>query len=134
MSGVAPEYIREQIQSLQTSSPLWKLRVNCLYYCRFVHVHHHGEDISLFPTLKRTNPALGPVVDKLMDDHRKVSSQLDQVEASANEPGVQDGITPHTRLVQALTDLSTNLLEHLAFEEGAIGPTILEWETWQPPI
>ena len=129
-AGVAPEYVREQVKSLQTSSPLWKLRVNCLYYCRFVHAHHHVEDVALFPVLRRTNPALGPVVDRLVADHRKVSGLLDQIEASANALGAQDGTAPRARLVQALGDLSTDLLEHLAFEEEAIGPTLLEWETW----
>ncbi|HEX6551523.1 MAG TPA: hemerythrin domain-containing protein [Ktedonobacteraceae bacterium] len=129
-AGVAPEYVREQVKSLQTSSPLWKLRVNCLYYCRFVHAHHHTEDVALFPALKRTNPALGPVVDKLVADHRKVSGLLDQIEASANALGEQDETDPRARLVQALNDLSTDLLEHLAFEEEAIGPTLLEWEAW----
>lgn len=109
---------------------LWKLRVNCLYYCRFVHAHHHGEDVALFPALRRTNPALGPVVERLVADHRKVSGLLDQIEASANALGAQDGTTPRARLVQALNDLSTDLLAHLAFEEEAIGPTLLEWETW----
>src|ERR1700681_2224533 len=89
-AGAAPEYVREQVKSLQSSSPLWKLRVNCLYYCRFVHAHHHTEDIALFPALKRANPALGPVVDRLVADHRKVSGLLDQIEASANALGAQD--------------------------------------------
>jgi iron-sulfur cluster repair protein YtfE (RIC family) len=129
-AGVAPEYVREQVKSLKTSSPLWKLRVNCLYYCHFVHAHHHTEDIALFPALRRTNPALGPVVDRLVADHRKVSGLLDQIEASAHALGTQDGTAPRARLVQALGDLSTDLLEHLAFEEEAIGPTLLEWETW----
>lgn len=129
-AGAASEYVREQVKSLQTSSPLWKLRVNCLYYCHFVHAHHHIEDVALFPALKRANPALGPVVDKLVADHRKVSSLLDQIEASAHALGEQDGTDHRTQLVQALNDLSTDLLEHLAFEEEAIGPTLLEWEEW----
>jgi len=28
-AGAPPEHIKAQIESLQTSSPLWKLRVNC---------------------------------------------------------------------------------------------------------
>ena len=84
------------------------------------------ENVALFPDLRRTNPALGPVVDRLVADHRKVSDLLDQIEASAKAPGVQDATAPRARLVQALNDL----LEHLAFEEEAIGPTLLKWETW----
>jgi hypothetical protein len=61
---------------------------------------------------------------------RKVSGLLGKVEASTNELGVQDGITPRTQQVKALTNLSIDLLEHLAFEEEAIGPALLEWEMW----
>ena len=95
-AGAAPEHIRAQITSLQTSSPLWKLRANCLYYCRFVHTHHTIEDVALFPALRRANPGLGPVVDKLMADHRQVSSLLDEIEAGANAllSGRRDGC-PH---------------------------------------
>ena len=70
---VAPQYVRERVKSLQTSSPLWKLRVNCLFYCRLVHAHHHAEDVALFPALRSTTSALGPVMDRLVADHRKVS-------------------------------------------------------------
>lgn len=129
-AGASPEHVREQIKSLQTSGPLWKLRVNCLYYCRVVHLHHHLEDVELFTALRRSNPALGPVVDKLEADHWKVSSLLDQIEASTDALLVEDGTTARTRVVDALNDLATDLLVHLEFEEEAIGPTLLEWEEW----
>ncbi len=83
-AGATPEHIRAQIESLQTSSPLWKLRVNCLYYCRVVYAHHSIEDAMMFPALQQVNPDLGPVVDKLMADHRRVSRLLDEIEASAS--------------------------------------------------
>lgn len=126
--GAVPEHVREQIKSLQTSSPLWKLRVNCLYYCRIVHTHHTIEDVALFPAIRRSNPELGSVVDRLEADHRKVSHLLDEIEAGADAFLVQDGMTTRTRVVDALNDLATDLLAHLEFEEEAIGPVLLEWE------
>jgi iron-sulfur cluster repair protein YtfE (RIC family) len=129
-AGAPPEHIRAQIESLQTSSPLWKLRVNCLYYCRIVHAHHSIEDVLRFPTLQQVNPDLGPVVDKLMADHRKVSGPLDEIEASAKALVVKDGTSIRERIVTALDDLATDLLAHLAFEEEVLGPTILELEEW----
>ena len=129
-AGADPEHIRAQITSLQTSSPLWKLRANCLYYCRFVHTHHTIEDMALFPALRRANPGLGPVVDKLMADHRAVSRLLDEIEAGANGLLVQEGTTIRTRVVDALNALATDLLAHLAFEEEALEPTILKLEEW----
>ena len=129
-AGATPEHIRAQIESLQTSSPLRKLRVNCLYYCRIVHTHHSIEDVMMFPALQQVNPDLGPVVDKLMADHRQVSRLLDEIEASANALVVEDGTSIRVRIVTALGDLATDLLAHLAFEEEALGPTILSLEEW----
>ena len=129
-AGATPEHTRAQIESLQTSSPLWKLRVNCLYYCRIVHTHHSIEDVMMFPALQQVNPDLGPVVDKLMADHRQVSRLLDEIEASANALVVEDGTSIRVRIVTALGDLATDLLAHLAFEEEALGPTILSLEEW----
>ena len=129
-AGAPPEHIRAQIASLQTSSPFWKLRVNCLYYFRIVHAHHSIEDVMMFPTLQQVNPDLGPVVDKLMADHRQVSRLLDEIEASANALVVEDDTSIRERIVTALGDLATDLLAHLAFEEEALGPTILSLEEW----
>ena len=129
-AGATPEHIRAQIESLQTSSPLWKLRVNCLYYCRVVHAHHSIEDAMMFPALQQVNPDLGPVVDKLMADHRRVSRLLDEIEASASALVVDDSTGIRSRIVTVLGDLATDLLVHLAFEEETLSPTILELEEW----
>ena len=130
LAGDSPEQVRMEIGALQTNSPLWKLRVNCLYYCRFVHSHHGLEDRMLFPALRRSNPALGPVVDKLESDHRRVSDYLDEVEAAADRLVEQDTGEGRRRLVDALKVLAEHLLVHLAYEEVAISPTLRAWEGW----
>lgn len=129
-SGAPPAAVTTEIARLQTSSPLWKLRVNCLHYCRFVHSHHHGEDTALFPELRRTNPALAPVVDKLEADHRLVSDILDEIEAAADALAAHDTIPGRERVVAGLDRLREHLLAHLAFEEHEIAPTMLTWERW----
>ena len=128
--GLSPADVRTEIRSLQTDSPLWRLRVNCLYYCRFVHAHHTAEDIALFPALRASNPDLVGVVDKLETDHRTVSDQLHEVEASADALLVEDALHARARLVTALDNLQSDLLAHLNYEEESIGPAILEWERW----
>jgi iron-sulfur cluster repair protein YtfE (RIC family) len=128
--GAAPERVKEQVATLQTTGPLWKLRTNCLYHCRFVHLHHHLEDAALFPALRDADARLGPVVDRLEADHRKVSDLLDEVEAATDALGVDDGAPARVRLVGALDELATDLLAHLEFEEEAIGPTLRGWTEW----
>lgn len=130
VAGAAPEQVRAEIGRLRTTSPIWKLRVTCLHYCRFVHGHHSLEDVALFPELRRTNPALGSVVDKLEDDHRVVGDYLDEIEAAVGDLGRADTAPGRRRIVDGLEGLSGHLLTHLAFEEVEISPTLLRWERW----
>src|SRR6266851_1298905 len=99
------------------SGPLWQLRINCLHYCRFVHSHHGVESMLLFPELRRADPALDPVVDKLEADHARVSGLLDDVEAAAGELSAAEDPAARQRLTAALHVLSEDLLAHLQYEE-----------------
>jgi Hemerythrin HHE cation binding domain len=129
-AGASSDQVRDRIAEMRTSGPLWTLQVNCLYHCRVVHMHHGIEDADMFPALRRSNPSLGDVVDRLEADHRAISVLLDQVESSARD--LDDASTSDARghLVTALRDLATRLLEHLAFEEEHIAATMRSWEGW----
>jgi signal transduction protein with GAF and PtsI domain len=129
-SGASADQVRERIAEMRETSPISTLQVNCLYHCRVVHMHHGIEDADMFPALRRSNPDLGAVVDRLESDHRAISTLLDQVEASARD--LDDTSTSHLRdrLVTALSDLATRLLEHLAFEEENVAATMRSWERW----
>ena len=80
--GAGVEDVVAEVRALETTGPLWRLRASCLHYCRFVHHHHRLEDRALFPELRRTNPSLGPVVDRLQEDHRRVAGLLEGVESA----------------------------------------------------
>ena len=129
-AGLPAAEIQARISSLAAGGPLWQLKINCLQYCRFVHSHHNAESIMLFPGLRRANPALNPVVDKLEADHLSVSGLLDEVGAAARElssgedPGVRE------RLTGALRKLSVDLLAHLQYEEENISGTLRTLPGW----
>ena len=129
-AGAAADTVAERIAEMRANSPIWTLQVNCLYHCRLVHMHHHGEDRDMFPALRRSNPDLGEVVDRLESDHRVISTLLDDVEALVKE--LDEASTHEARedLVRALRDLSNRLLEHLAFEEDNIAATMRSWVSW----
>ena len=128
--GKDPEIILAEISQLQSKSPLWQLKVKCIYYCRLVHAHHGGEDAHLFPALRRSDPAMEPVVDRLEADHRKVSDILDAVQVASYDLTKDDVPSARSRLVDALNLLSEHLLVHLDFEEKSISPTLRSWGTW----
>ena len=123
--GLPAADVRAALDELQTNGPLWQLKVNCLAYCRFVHSHHRAEDVMLFPALRARNPAVGPVIDRLEADHRRVSDQLDAVEAAANGLAEDDSRPAREALAGALQALAEQLLEHLGYEERNVETTVL---------
>jgi iron-sulfur cluster repair protein YtfE (RIC family) len=128
--GASPHHVHERIQALKTNGPLWRLRVNCLHYCRFVHSHHRAEDVLLFPAIRRSSPEIGPVVDGLEADHREVSGRLDEIETAANALLQRDDAETRASIVRALEAVSEVLLSHLEREEESLGPIILTWDQW----
>jgi hypothetical protein len=128
--GAPAADVGETIRGLQTEGPLWKLRANCLYYCRVVHAHHTIEDVHLFPAIRRSDPSLDTVVDRLEADHLRISDHLDAVEAATRALGREDDAANRERLVAALDELADHLLAHLTFEETSIGPTLSQWRSW----
>jgi hypothetical protein len=129
-AGAPAEQVTARLDTLEMTSPLWKLQMNCLYHCRLVHMHHGGEDRDMFPALRRSNPDLGDVVDRLESDHRAMSALLDKVEASARVLNDASPSPARDDLVTALRDLANHLLEHLAFEEESIAATMRSWQRW----
>jgi hemerythrin-like domain-containing protein len=125
LEGLPAEEIREELEEIKRDGMLWHLQIDCLRYCRFVHMHHNAEDREFFPELRETNPDLDPVIDRLQGDHRRVSDQLDAVETAARAL-VRDGGQPARRaVVESLHELAENLLEHLDYEELSIEATVL---------
>jgi hypothetical protein len=112
--GSTAAEVRSELAGLQTHSLLFQLRANCLGYCQIVHAHHGGEDAVLFPAVRRSAPHLNETVDRLQADHRAVSALLDRVQSLTKE--LDDRPARHA-LVLALTRLSTDLLQHLEYEE-----------------
>ena len=109
---------------------MWQLKFGCLYYCRFVHGHHTLEDAALFPMVRKHDPSLNRVVDRLEEDHLTVHHITERIAAVAEKvPSDASGIS-RCELVAALTDLEQHLLEHLAFEEASLGPLLSTWDHW----
>jgi iron-sulfur cluster repair protein YtfE (RIC family) len=123
VAGLPAAEARDRIEDLRTNGPLWRLKISCLNYCRFVHSHHNAEDSLFFPILRAANPDAAPVIDRLEAEHRTVSDLLDEVEAAAGELDGDDR-APRERLSAGLVALAEQLLAHLAYEESEAGPTI----------
>ena len=120
--GEPAEQIQAEIADLAASSALWTLRINCLRYCSLVHAHHHGEDSHFFPGLRRVNPTLCPVIDKLEADHVIIARYLDDAEAAARRLLADE--SARAELAGCLSALAEHLLTHLDYEETNLNPTL----------
>jgi Hemerythrin HHE cation binding domain len=124
LDGVDAEDLRRQLHDLKRGSMRWRLQLGCLRYCGFVHSHHNAEDAYFFSELRDTNPAINPVIDRLEAEHRRVSDDLDAVEAAANGLADDDGPQARKAVVDTLQALRENLLGHLEYEERGVEATV----------
>jgi len=127
-NGAPSAKIHAEIDDLARTSALWTLRINCLRYCSLVHHHHKLEDAALFPGLRRVNPELCPVIDKLEADHVVVAEHLDKIEATAAR--ILKDEAARVELAGALNSLGEHLLAHLDYEETSISPTLRRLTYW----
>jgi hypothetical protein len=133
LDGLPAEELTAELDELKRNGMLWRLRLDCLRYCRFVHSHHNAEDYAFFPELRETNPAINPVIDKLEADHRRVSDRLDAVEAAALGLAEDESEPAREAVASALRALGEDLLAHLSYEERNLEATILRLGEYRQP-
>jgi hemerythrin-like domain-containing protein len=96
----------------------WTLGAFCSRYCGVVAQHHGLEDDAIFPHLRRSDPTLAPVIDRLADEHLVIHDAIQGVDRSLvehiNHP---DDYQP---IQDAIDFLSDALLSHLSYEEYEI--------------
>jgi hemerythrin-like domain-containing protein len=106
---------RSEINDMTIRQNNWTMGAYCESYCRIVTMHHTVEDRAFFPQLRRADPRLGPVLDRLSAEHRIIHGVLDRVDA-ALVATVSDA-DRITELSDAVDLLSDTLLSHLSYEE-----------------
>lgn len=81
-----------------------------------LHGHHAAEDGGLFPALAETVPALGPTIERLHAEHRRIDPLLERGDAAF-------GQLPATAAALAVVEELASLLDpHLALEEAELIP------------
>lgn len=106
---------RSHINTMTMRQNNWTLGTYCESYCRLVTTHHSLEDASLFPHLRRADPALVPVVDRLQEEHHVIHDVLEGVDKAL--VALVDGSGSIDGLRAAVDLLDDTLLSHLSYEE-----------------
>jgi len=106
---------RSHINTMTMRQNNWALGTYRESYCRLVTTHHSLEDASLFPHIKRADPKLAPVVDRLEAEHRIIHDVLEGVDKAL--VALVDGSGSIDGLRVAVDLLDDTLLSHLSYEE-----------------
>ena len=111
-----PAAARSFITRMTIRQNNWTLGAFCESYCRVVTQHHTLEDRSVFPHLRRSDPRLAPVLDRLHEEHETIADLLERVDRAL--VGLVAGDEHGIEAVQGAIDLLTDaLLSHFAYEE-----------------
>jgi alkanesulfonate monooxygenase SsuD/methylene tetrahydromethanopterin reductase-like flavin-dependent oxidoreductase (luciferase family) len=121
-----PGQARSALNAMTLRQNEWTLNAYCARYCSTVTQHHSIEDASILPHLRRTEPALAPVLDRLSKEHVDIHDLITEVDRAmvtyVTEPEVGG------RLLHDAIDLLTDsLLSHLSYEERELLPAITRY-------
>lgn len=85
---------------------------HCQAFCRLVVLHHLREDIDVFPKLRGFEPRVGPVLDRLAEEHDVLHGVVERLDR------LLVGQPLDVPRLRATVDLLTDaLLSHLSYEE-----------------
>jgi len=119
---------RSVINTMTMRQNNWTLGAYCESYCRIVTGHHTLEDRSVFPHLRRSEPGLGGVLDRLEQEHEVIHDVLEEFDRALVRLVTDDGTgrsgeAALDAVQESVDRLTDTLLSHLAYEERElIGP------------
>ncbi|MEU9169816.1 LLM class flavin-dependent oxidoreductase [Streptomyces sp. NPDC048420] len=115
---LAPGDARSEIQQLSLRQNSWTLGAYCASYCRITTLHHTREDGDLFPHLRRSDPRLGEVLDRLTEEHHAIHGLIERIDRELVAFVREEGAEKEREALRTVMDLLTDaLLSHLAYEE-----------------
>jgi hypothetical protein len=121
----AAEQARGELNRLAVRANNWIFGGTCQMHCVSLADHHTTEDESIFPHLRRSQPGLREVLDRLDAEHHAIGEVFEEIDAAlihlARHP---DDTGPVTEAVGLLTD---TLLSHFAYEEREITGSLAQY-------
>jgi alkanesulfonate monooxygenase SsuD/methylene tetrahydromethanopterin reductase-like flavin-dependent oxidoreductase (luciferase family) len=121
-----PGQARSALNAMTMRQHEWTLNAYCARYCGTVTQHHSIEDASILPHLRRREPALGPVLDRLTKEHVDIHDLIGEVDR-AMVTYVTEPAAGGRFLHDAIDLLADSLLSHLSYEERELLPAITRY-------
>ena len=114
----SPALARSLINRMSMRQNYWSLGAFCAAYCRVLTIHHAIEDSRMFVDLRARDESLGPVIERLSEEHEVIAGVLTSLDqalvAMVDDPERLDLVRSE---VERLGDA---LLSHLDYEEAEL--------------
>jgi hemerythrin-like domain-containing protein len=109
---------RSLINQMSMRQNYWSLGAFCASYCRVVTIHHTIEDQHMFVALRGRDADLGPVLDRLGEEHEVIADLMTRLDQALVIMVTDPDQLPTVRA--ELEHLAEALLSHLAYEEDQL--------------
>jgi hypothetical protein len=115
---------RSLINQMSMRQNYWSLGAFCATYCRLLTMHHALEDANLFVDLRTRDESLGPVVERLSEEHEVVAAVITRLDdALVAMIAMVENPEKLTAVQSEVERLAEVLLSHLDYEEAELlGP------------
>jgi hypothetical protein len=90
----------------------------------FLHTHHSGEDIGLWPAVRKKTTSVDALLESLEADHRQIEPAADAVRATGERYAATSGDDVRLQLTTVLDDLAVVLFPHLDREVEEAMPVV----------
>jgi hemerythrin-like domain-containing protein len=112
---------RSMINQMSMRQNYWSLGAFCASYCRVVTIHHTIEDQHMFVALRGRDAALGPVLDRLGEEHEVIAEAMTRLDQALVAMVTDPDQLPTVRA--EFDHFAEALLSHLGYEEEELlGP------------
>ena len=109
---------RSALNEMTMKQNNWTLGAYCMRYCATVTSHHSLEDASVFPHLRTAEKSLGPVLQRLQDEHLVIHDVIEAVDRALVDFVARP--EDFSQLDEAVDTLTDTLLSHLSYEEAEL--------------
>jgi hemerythrin-like domain-containing protein len=112
------------------------LAAHLAWMMEFLHRHHEGEDVGLWPLVRSLNPAAGELLDQMERDHAAITPGMEAVNTATRRYAGDGSAQAREGVVAALESLRAVLDPHLRREEEEMMPVVsktlthAQWESF----
>jgi hypothetical protein len=116
---------RGELHKLAIRANDWRLGGYCQAQCLSLTEHHNLEDEGIFPHLRSSQPNLGPVLDRLDEEHHAIHDLLERVDGALIHLVAHPG--EHERIDELIRLLNQAILSHFAYEEEQLTTPLMRY-------